>query len=120
MTDIALYVGGQMVRRLECGTAADIVVTIIATTCSGSIVHPGAANKGRGGMAEVTVCGGVDVLIMLTDGCPAIMAGLTVVYDTRVVECGGYECGGVVADAAILIGREMILRFAGRKPGVVA
>ena len=48
------------------------------------------------------------------------MAGLTVIYDTRMIKGRGYKARGLMADAAIVISGYVISRFAGGEIAIMA
>ena len=99
-----------MTVRLGRGVAVR-AVTRIALISSAAIVHPGTADKGCSGMAVVTIQTGCKVsrngLGILTDCGHTIMASVTTVYDTAMIECRAGESPGVMAEATILNGCNM-------------
>lgn len=122
MALVALHRRWQVILGLERRSATR-AVAVVATPRSAGVVHPGAPGKSARGMAEVAVrpCiqmsrhGGI-----LTDRSRAVMTRLTVVHYAGVIEACGRESSRVVADAAVLSGKQMVARLAGGKAGVVA
>lgn len=122
MTHVALYGRGQVIRRLE-GRSAARIVTVIASADGAVVVDPGAANEGRRGMTGVAIQGGRQVggigLGIHSDRRRAVVAGNAIVDDAGMVEGCRDESVGVMADAAILIGRNMVNGFGRSEAGVV-
>ena len=117
MAHIALFCRAQVARRLAGRCAA--VVTGIALTRRAGVMEPGAADERRGGVAEMAVQRGCNMGIMLAGrGHP--VAGRAVVDDTGVIEYRTDESTGVMADTAVLVGRNMANRFSDREYVIVA
>ena len=83
-------------------------VAIAGTT---GIVHPGAAHKGRGGMAMIAIQRSCYVVVIFTPCCDA-MAGLAIAHNAGMVKYGPDETLGVMADATILVGNNVAAWFA--------
>ena len=92
-------------------------VTCIALISSAGIVDPGTADEGCSGMAIKAIQSGCKVsrigLCIFTDCSITIMAGVTTVYDTGMIEYSSDESTGVMAEATILNGCNMSGLFAG-------
>jgi len=123
VTGIALHIGCQMVGRFEGRHAIELVVAIVASADRGAVVHPAATTESRRGVADRTVQAGRDVgrigFCVHADCSIAIVAGSTVVDDTGVIKGRRHKPCGVMTDAAILIGDQVICGFASGKAAVM-
>ena len=72
----------------------------------------GSRQEAPGGMTQATVALGCEMATWLTFGKDMVVAGLTVIHDTYVIECRRDKAGGLVTVTAILTGRDMIREFA--------
>ena len=85
-------------------------------------MRPGAANEGCGGMTGRTVQAGLNVSrhsIRLALRRIAVMARSAIIGDTGVIESRRFEAARVMADTAILAGRDMAGFFRRGKTGAV-
>ena len=87
-------------------------VTRIALISSVAIVHPGTADKGCSSMAVVAIQTGCKVsrigLGILTNRSRTIMAGIATANNARMIKHGSRESTGVMTEATILNGCNMI------------
>ncbi len=91
------------------GRAAARTMAVIASADGRVIMNPAATNKSCRGMTRMAVQGGADMVTIHADCSRTIMAGGAIVHDAGMVECCGDEVAGIVTDAAILIGGQMIV-----------
>ena len=97
-------------------------VTGVAVTDAGGIMSPGAASEGCGGMTGGTVQAGLNVRGVrgyLTFRDITIVARNAIIGDAGMVESRRFEDASVVADTAILIGRDMSGFLRRCKPSIV-
>ena len=94
-------------------------MTGIALARRAGIMEPGAADKRRGGVTVMAIKRGRNVRVVFTGRGHAV-TGRAVVHDTGMIEHRADEGTGVMADTAILVGRDMADRFSDRKHVVVA
>ena len=84
------------------GCAAIRAVTVSTSAGSAGIVEPRAADEGCGGMTEMAIQRGRNVVITHT-GCRNTVAGRTIVHDTCMIKHRTDERTGVMTDTAILV-----------------
>lgn len=99
MTIITLCNGVQVAGRLA-GSTTGIAMTAVTVTCCACIMDPAATGKGCGAMAEMAIQRGCRVIGRFITG----VAGTAIVNDAGMIKCSRYECGGVMANTAILVG----------------
>jgi len=90
-----------MTIRLECRTTA-LGMTLIAVSSTIGIVGPGAAYEGCGGMTEMAIQSGRNVVVILT-GRSNPMAGRAIINDASMIKHRSDESTGVMTDTAILV-----------------
>jgi len=91
---MTIWLGGRAIA----GTVAGI-----ASAGTAGIMHPGAADEGRGGMTEMAIQSGRNVAGMLS-GCRYPMAGIAIIDDAGMIKHRTDKGIGVMTDATILIG----------------
>jgi hypothetical protein len=79
-------------------------VAAIAIIFGAGIVEPGATDEGRGGMAEVAIQPGRDVVAVHACRRITVMAGRAIVHDAGMIEHSADKGSGVMTDSTILIG----------------
>jgi len=84
------------------GRAAIRAVTVLASTGSAGIVEPRAADEGCGGMTEMAIQRGRNVVVTHT-GRRYAMTGRAIVDDAGMIKHRPDESTGVMTDTAILI-----------------
>lgn len=86
------------------GCAAATTVASIALTGSAGIMEPGATDEGCGGMTEMAIRRGRNMVVMLAGrGDP--VTGRAIVHDAGMIKYRAGKCAGVVTDTAILVRR---------------
>lgn len=116
----AILVCWNMGNRLVSGPGRYVAAVVAGETgTADSLVIDDAANKGFGGVAEVTIQGGGNMPLGFADFRPAV-AGVAVVDGTDMIKSGADETAGSVAYAAVLVGLNVLGRFALGEHAVVA
>ena len=84
------------------GRAAALSVTLIAVSSTIGIMRPGAAYESCGGMTEMAIQRGRNVVVILT-GRSNPMAGRAIINDASMIKHRSDESTGVMTDTAILV-----------------
>ena len=116
---VALYGGRQVVLRLERSSAAR-TMAISTPSDRATIVYPRTANESSCRMAGTAIQRSCDMVAMFADGRRTVVTRTAIIDDSGVVKACWNKSAGVVADAAILVGGQMVTRLGRRKTGVVA
>jgi NDP-sugar pyrophosphorylase family protein len=95
-------------------------MALITSASTAGIMCPGAAYEGCGGMAEVTIHRGVDVVDVLTRRCCIIVAGFTIINDAGMVESSTDKAAGSMTNATVLIGSDMATVFSCSECAIMA
>ncbi len=93
------------------GRATARRVAAVAVTGAAGIMGPGATGEGRRGVAKVAVKAGRQMCRhrVILSGCGiTVMTGLAAAGDAGMIESRRHETTGIMADAAILVGRDVI------------
>jgi hypothetical protein len=84
------------------GRAAALGVTLIAVSGTTGIVRPGATDEGGGGMTEMAIQRGRNVVVILASrGNP--VAGRAIINDAGMIKHRSDEGTGIMTDATILV-----------------
>jgi len=92
------------------GCAATTGVTLITSAGRAGIVEPRAADEGCGGMTQMAIQRGLNVVVTLTSRRNPV-AGRAIVHDARMIKYRSGECAGVMTDTAILACWYMVAGF---------
>ena len=84
------------------GCAATTGVTLITSAGRAGIVEPRAADEGCGGMTQMAIQRGLNVVVTLTSRRNPV-AGRAIVHDARMIKHRSGERTCVMTDTAILI-----------------
>ena len=97
-----------MTLWFEGRSATSVIVAFIASTDAAVIVNPGAASEGRGGMTEVAIEGGRDVIGIdlgsRADRGNTVVTRRAVVHDADMIKRCGPKSRGLMAVTAITVG----------------
>lgn len=99
-----------MTLRLERSSSTRLIVTFVASTRASGIVDPAATQEGSGGMAEMTIQRGLNMVDMLTRGCHT-MAGRAIVDDTSMIKHCADKGASRMTYTTILSGGNMRIGF---------
>lgn len=110
MTLTAIIVGGHMVGGFASGIGA--IVTGSAVIHDTGVIKTG-ASKGRCVMAHGTVFRSGYVIRWFTGSVCTVVTGSAVVYDSRMIKHRRRKITRHVTDAAIIVGRNMVVILAG-------
>ena len=115
---VALHGCCQMILRFE-GRSTARTMAVIACASGTAVVKPRATNEGSSGMTDVAIQGRRNVVGMHANCRRTVVTRSAIVDDAGMVKTRGDEAASIVANAAILTGSQMIVRFARGKTGVV-
>ena len=113
-----LFIGGDMIRRLA--TSDGTIVTVAAATGHSRVIDPANRLPALGRMTELTAVVAGDMLAVLARCLVAIVTRHTVAADAGMIEGGCLPVVFAVTGCAILRGRNMARRLAGRGGIVMA